>query len=108
MIDNIRSWPYGGFNVDRTVYLEAGGPRSPLAARGAMSFQREPCRAAHGRGQGPLPLGEVRAARFPEPGREDLAAGASQNFQVFEPRDFIAELTKRIPNKGEHLVRSYG
>ena len=46
--------------------------------------------------------------RFPEPGREDLAAGASRNFQIFEPLDFIAELTQHIPYKREHLVRYYG
>ena len=31
-----------------------------------------------------------------------------ENFQVFQPLDFIAEITQHIPNKGEHLIRYYG
>jgi len=46
--------------------------------------------------------------RFPDPARADLAAGTSRNFQVFDPLDFIAEVTQHVPNKGEHLVRYYG
>ena len=34
--------------------------------------------------------------------------GERRNFQVFEPLDFLAELTQHIPNKGEHLIRYYG
>lgn len=32
--------------------------------------------------------------RFPEPGDEELLAGPSRNFQVFEPLDFLAEVTQ--------------
>jgi hypothetical protein len=46
--------------------------------------------------------------RFPEPGDEELAAGPSRNFQVFDPLDFLAEVTQHIPNAGEHLIRYYG
>lgn len=31
-----------------------------------------------------------------------------RNFEVFEPLDFLAEVTQHIPNKGEHQVRYYG
>jgi hypothetical protein len=31
-----------------------------------------------------------------------------RNFELFEPLDFIAEITQHIPNPGEHLVRYYG
>ncbi|MBM3884010.1 MAG: hypothetical protein FJ387_30620 [Verrucomicrobia bacterium] len=31
--------------------------------------------------------------RFPEPGDEELLAGPSRNFQVFDPLDFLAEVT---------------
>ena len=44
------------------------------------------------------------AASFPE----NLAGGASRNFQVFDALDFLAELTQHIPDKGEHLVRYFG
>ncbi|MCK5851063.1 MAG: transposase, partial [Kiritimatiellae bacterium] len=28
--------------------------------------------------------------------------------QIFDPLDFIAEITQHIPNKGEHTIRYYG
>jgi hypothetical protein len=37
-----------------------------------------------------------------------MLGGVARNFQVFEPLDFLAELTQHIPNKGEHLIRYYG
>jgi hypothetical protein len=45
--------------------------------------------------------------RFPEPGDEELLAGPSRNFQVFDPLDFLAEVTQHIPDR-EHLIRYYG
>ena len=45
---------------------------------------------------------------FPEPGAEELLAGPSRNFQVFDPLDFLAEVTQPIPDPGEHLIRYYG
>ena len=42
---------------------------------------------------------------YPKPVSEDLFGGVARNFQVFEPLDFLAELTQHIPNKGEHLIR---
>jgi len=46
--------------------------------------------------------------RFPEPGDEELLAGPSRNFQIFDPLDFLAEVTQHIPAPGEHLIRYYG
>ncbi len=42
-------------------------------------------------------------ARFPEAASEDLlGAGPKRNFQVFDPLDFLAEVTPHIPDPGEH------
>ena len=41
--------------------------------------------------------------RFPEPGDGQLLAGPSRNFQVFDPLDFLAEVTQHVTNPGEHL-----
>ncbi|MFA6567383.1 MAG: hypothetical protein WCS96_04155, partial [Victivallales bacterium] len=38
--------------------------------------------------------------KFPEPASGDLRAGVNRNFQVFDPLDFLAEVTQHIPNKG--------
>ena len=46
--------------------------------------------------------------RFPEPGDDELMAGPPRNFQVFEPLDFLAEVTQHIPDSGDHLIRYYG
>ena len=45
--------------------------------------------------------------RYPMPAQPDLFQGVSRNFQMFDPLDFLAELTQHIPNKGEHLTRYY-
>lgn len=39
---------------------------------------------------------------------EDLFGGVARNYQLFEPLDFLAELTQHIPDKGEHPIRYYG
>ncbi|MBN1760535.1 MAG: transposase [Chitinispirillaceae bacterium] len=35
-------------------------------------------------------------------------AGIPRNFEVYDPLDFLAEVTQHIPNKGEHQIRYYG
>ncbi len=30
-----------------------------------------------------------------------------RNFGLFEPLDFIAEVTQHVPDPGEHLIRYY-
>lgn len=52
--------------------------------------------------------GKGKCFPFPKTGDEELAAGISRNFEVFEPLDFLAEVTQHIPNKGEHQIRYYG
>jgi len=59
-------------------------------------------------GKSYLPGREGQPPAFSEPASEDLLGGVARNFQVFEPLDFLAELTQHIPNKGEHLIRYYG
>ena len=52
--------------------------------------------------------GDNRLGRFPEAASQDLLAGPKRNFQVFDPLDFLAEVTQHIPDPGEHLIRYYG
>jgi len=37
--------------------------------------------------------------------RTKMVKGPNRNFQVYDPLDFLANLTAHIPDKGEHLVR---
>jgi len=52
--------------------------------------------------------GDNRLGRFPEAASDDLLAGRSRNFQIFDPLDFLAEVTQHIPEMGGHLIRYYG
>ena len=45
---------------------------------------------------------------FPLSGDAPLMAGIPRNFEIFDPLDFLAEVTQHIPNKGEHQLRYYG
>ncbi len=37
-----------------------------------------------------------------------LMRGVSRNFEVFDPLDFLAEITQHIPDPGMQMVRYYG
>ena len=45
---------------------------------------------------------------FPVSGDKTLMKGIPRNFEVYDPLDFLAEVTQHIPNKGEHQIRYYG
>jgi hypothetical protein len=47
-----------------------------------------------GRGQVFYKTGDNRLGRFPEAASDDLMAGPKRNFQVFDPLDFLAEVTQ--------------
>jgi hypothetical protein len=61
-----------------------------------------------GQGKVIYKTGDNRLGRFPEAASEDLLAGPKRNFQVFDPLDFLAEVTQHVPDPGEHLIRYYG
>ena len=107
----IRSSPHSGFHVDRSVH-PAAGDRAGLE-RLAQYMARSPFSLS--RLIRITPEGKViyRAEKehcrsFPKLASEDLFGGINRNFQVFDPLDFIADLTQHIPDKGEHLIRYYG
>ena len=41
--------------------------------------------------------GDNRLGRFPEAASEDLLPDPRRNFQIFDPLDFLAEVTQHIP-----------
>ena len=45
---------------------------------------------------------------FPISDDKALVKGIPRNFEMFDPLDFLAEVTQHIPNKGEHQIRYYG
>ena len=111
VVANIRSWRHSGFSVDRSVRIPAGDrdglerlaqymARSPFSLTRLLRITRT--------GQVVYHAEKHRPHRFPDPAADDLFGGVARNYQVFDPLDFLAELTQHIPNQGEHLVRYYG
>jgi hypothetical protein len=119
VVANMRTWKHSGFSVDNSVYVakddKEGMLRSSSAqvqrlieyiARCPFSLTRMVSitkdgkilyRAAH-----------ANCVPFPLSGDATLMAGIPRNFEVFDPLDFLAEVTQHIPNKGEHQIRYYG
>jgi hypothetical protein len=128
---NMRGWKHSGFNVDNSVRIEAGDnagmqrlveyvARCPfslarmitLAGDGDASKYPTGCRIVYRASKGkcfPFPkTGDpVMPERCVAP-VQTLMDGITRNFEVFDPLDFLAEVTQHIPNKGEHQIRYYG
>ena len=105
------TWRHSGFSVHHGVRLDAGDTaglerlgqyllRCPLGLQRLIKVTDQ--------GQ-VLYLAQKRACRrFPRPASPDLFGGVARNFQVFDPLDFIAEVTQHIPEPRKHLVRYFG
>jgi len=111
VVANIRSWKHSGFSVDQSVRLEAGD-RAGIQ-RLIQYFLRCPFSQARmievtEAGKVLYKTGDNRLGRFPEAASDDLLPGPKRNFQIFDPLDFLAEVTQHIPDMGEHLIRYYG
>lgn len=107
----MRGWRHSGFSVDNSVRLEAGDhtgmqrlveyiARCPFSLARMVKLTKDGkilYRAAH-----------PRCLPFPLSGDTTLMAGIPRNFEVYDPLDFLAEVTQHIPNRGEHQIRYYG
>ena len=110
-VEQMRTWQHSGFSVDKSVLI-AATDRDALE-RLVQYIAR--CPFSLDRILKITPSGHVvykaehdSCRRFPEPASGDLRAGVNRNFQVFDPLDFLAEVTQHIPNTGEHTIRYYG
>jgi hypothetical protein len=110
IVMNIRGWQHSGFSVDQSVRLEAGdteGIQRLIEYFLPCPFSQARMIEVTGQGKVIYKTGDNRLGRFPEAASEDLLAGPKRNFQIFEPLDFLAEVTQHIPDPGD-LVRYYG
>ena len=111
IVANIRSWQHSGFSVNQSVRVE---PKDTEGLQRLIQyFLRCPFSQARmievtGEGKVIYKTGNNRLGRFPETASEDLLAGPKRNFQIFDPLDFLAEVTQHIPDAGDHLIRYYG
>jgi hypothetical protein len=119
---NMRGWRHSGFNVDNSVRIEAGDhtgmqrlveyiSRSPFSLT-RMITQTDDGRIVYRASKGKCfpftPRGEPVAPERSTAPIQTLMQGIPRNFEVFDPLDFLAEVTQHIPNKGEHQIRYYG
>jgi hypothetical protein len=111
LVTQMLGWQHSGFDVNFAVRLgpDDGAGRERLAQymlRCPFSLQRLIRLTAEGK---VIYLAEKNAPhRFPNPASPVLFGGVARNFQVFDPLDFIAELTQHIPEPRKHLVRYFG
>jgi hypothetical protein len=111
LVQQMATWRHSGFQVNFAVRLDA----DDVAGRERLAQYMLRCPFSLQRLIRVTPQGQVlyRAEkpdcqRFPEPASRDLFGGVSRNFQVFDPLDFIAELTQHIPQPRKHLTHSFG
>jgi len=108
---SMRGWKHSGFSVDNSVRIERGDKagmqrlveyvsRCPFSLSRMVSLTKEGkilYRASH-----------ANCLPFPISGDKTLMAGIPRNFEVFEPLDFLAEVTQHIPDKGDHQFHYFG
>ncbi len=111
LVQQMRSWQHSGFAVNFAVTLGPGD----LPARERVLHYLLRCPFSLERLIRVTPEGKVlyraekiTARRFPRPARDDLFGGVARNFQLFDPLDFIAELTQHVPDARKHLGRAFG
>jgi hypothetical protein len=110
-IRQMRTWHRSGFSVDMSVRIEAGDTRAIERLAQYMvrcPFSMERVISINPQGQVVYRAEKPGVFEYPVPGDPDLTAGISRNFEVFDPLDFIAQITQHIPPKGAQLIRYYG
>jgi len=111
VVENMRSWEHSGFSVNKNVLIKANdktGLEHLVQYISRCPFSLERIIKLTDTDQVVYKAEHKNCRRFPNPSDATLKAGTSRNFQIFNPLDFIAEITQHIPNKGEDTIRYYG
>ena len=88
----MRNWEHSGFSVDQSVHLKAGDQagierlvqymvRCPFSLSRLVKITET--------GQVVYRAEKDACQSFPDPQRNDLAAGPNRNFQILSPLDFL-------------------
>jgi hypothetical protein len=111
LVQQMRSWRHSGFAVNFAVKLDPDdlpGRERVLQYMLRCPFSLERVIRVTDQGQVLYLAEKTTPRRFPRPARDDLFGGVARNFQLFDPLDFIAELTQHIPDARRHLGRAFG
>jgi hypothetical protein len=111
-VAGMKLWKHSGFSVDNSVRIEAGDQDSlqrltEYIARCPFSLGR----MISGNADGSVVYRSTKGKCLPFPLTGDdgsMKKGIPRNFHIYDPLEFLAEVTQHIPNKGEHKVRYYG
>jgi hypothetical protein len=111
VVANMRDWKHSGFSVDMSVRIEAGDnpglqrlveyiSRCPFSLARMISVTKDDKILYR--------AGKAECIQFPVTSDKDLTSGMPRNYEIYDPLDFLAEVTQHIPNKGEHQIKYYG
>ncbi len=111
VVESMRQWKHSGFSVDNSVYIKTDDQaalqrlteyivRCPFSLARMIKLTDD--------GKVIYRTSKTKCLRFPEQGNEQLKAGTSRNFQVFEPFQFLADVTQHISEKGQHQISYFG
>ena len=108
---SMRVWKHSGFSVDTSVRIAANdqsgmGRLVGYISRCPLSLARMITRT--GDGKVVYRASHANCWPFPKSGEQTVMQGIPRNHEIFDPLDFLAEVTQHIPNKGEHQIRYYG
>jgi len=110
-VGSMKGWRHSGFSVDTSVRIE-GGDQAGMSrlvgyiSRSPLSLARMVARTADGKIV--YRASHPQCWPFPKSGEQTVMQGISRNHEIFEPLDFLAEMTQHIPDRGEHQIRYYG
>jgi hypothetical protein len=110
IIQTIRTWKHSGFSIDNKVRIEANDRDSIRRVAeyiGRCPFSLTRIVSVNDQGQIVYNAGKTEPQAYPVVGNL-FRSGPKRTTQVFDPLDFLAEVTQHIPNKGEHQIRYYG
>ena len=111
VIDQMRSWQHSGFSVDKSVALDAddtAGLERVAAYMVRCPFSLDRMVSVSDDGKVVYRAEKQDCQPFPMLGDGKLLRGVSRNFEVFDPLEFLAEITQHIPDPGMQMVRYYG
>ena len=111
LVEQMMGWQHSGFSTHHAVRVQTADFKglhrlAQYMLRGPFSLARMIRVTDQGQ---VIYLAEKNAPqRFPKPASADLFGDVPRNFQLFDPLDFIAELTQHIPDTRRHLTRYFG
>ncbi len=111
VVEQIQSWRFSGFSVDHSVRLETGDTQGLERLAQYMvrcPFSVERVISVNEKGQVVYRAEKGEPFRYPLFGDPNQPVGVRRPFEVFEPLDFLAEITPHIPDPGMQLVRYFG